>query len=78
MQNLHYCQYQPPTNKSHYQSQSCSPDDIEELFRRVNEAIIFVGDIWATTLINTRVQVFTITWHFCEEHGYKYTQQSKC
>ena len=41
-----------------------------ELLGRVNEADIFVGDIWVTGLIDTKAQVSTITWDFCEGHGY--------
>ena len=60
-----------PTNKSWYQFQSCRLDATVELIGRVNEAVIFVGDIQVTALINTGAQVSTITQDFCEEHIYK-------
>ena len=41
------------------------PDATVDLIGRVNE------DIWVTTLIDTGAQVSTITWDFCEEHGYE-------
>ena len=41
-----------------------------ELIGRVNEADIFVGDIWVTALINTRAQVSTITQDVCDNHRY--------
>ena len=41
-----------------------------ELFGRVNEADIFVGDIQVRALIDMEAQVSTITQEFCEQHGY--------
>ena len=38
-----------------------NPDAAIELIGRVNEADIFVGDIWVTALIDTRAQFSTIT-----------------
>ena len=55
-----------------------NPDATVELIGRVNEADIFVGDIWVAALIDTRAQVSTITQGFVKNMGIKYTQQSKC
>ena len=46
------------------------PDAVIDLIGRVNEADIFVGDIWVTALIYTGAQVSTITWDFCDKHMY--------
>ena len=41
-----------------------------ELIGRVNEADIFVGDIWIMVLIDMEAQVSTITQEICKQHGY--------
>ena len=52
-------------------SQYHDPDATVELIARVNEADIFVHNIQVTDFINTRAHISTITWDFCEEHGYE-------
>ena len=46
------------------------PDATVELFGRVNEADIFVGEIWVMALIITGAHVSSITQDFCGKFGY--------
>ena len=48
-----------------------NPDAAVELIRRVNEADIFVHDIWVSAPIDTWAEISTIAWDSYEEHGYE-------
>ena len=47
-----------------------SPNARVELIGRVNEADIFIDDIWVTALIDMEAQGSIITRDFCEQHRY--------
>ena len=71
MQNLHqHAGTKPQPIGVVTSPQYHSPYATIVLIGRVNEADIFVGDIWVTALINTRAQVSTITRDFCDKHRY--------
>ena len=60
----------PQSIDPYHKPQTSSPNAIIELISRVNEANIFMSNIWVTALIDTGAQVSTITKEFCEQHGY--------
>ena len=70
MWNLCQHWHQPQSIRVVTSLQYHSADAAIELIGRVNEGDNFVGDIWFTALIDTRVQVSTISLDFCEKHGY--------
>ena len=70
MWNLHWHWCQTPPNKHNSQSFTPSPNADIELMGRVNEADIFVRDIWVMALIDTGAQVTTINQEVCEQHRY--------
>ena len=73
MWNLHQCQCHPQLIKVVSGPQYNNPDATVEFIGRVNEADVFVGNIWVMAHIDTGAQVSTITQDFCEEHMYNKT-----